>query len=55
LSTATELLIEAGDLTPSMKVRLKVVIEKFTDRLSPLASLRTMRERADPTTTDAPG
>jgi long-chain acyl-CoA synthetase len=31
-----ELSIEAGDLTPSMKVRRKLVIEKFTDRLSTL-------------------
>ena len=31
-----ELSIEAGDLTPSMKLRRKLVIEKFTDRLSTL-------------------
>ncbi|MGO9926394.1 MAG: AMP-dependent synthetase/ligase [Mycobacterium sp.] len=31
-----ELSIEAGDLTPSMKLRRKVVIEKFADRLSAL-------------------
>jgi long-chain acyl-CoA synthetase len=31
-----ELSIEAGDLTPSMKLRRKVVIEKFVDRLSAL-------------------
>ena len=31
-----ELSIEAGDLTPSMKLRRKLVIEKFTDRLSAL-------------------
>ena len=31
-----ELSVEAGDLTPSMKLRRKVVIEKFTDRLSAL-------------------
>jgi long-chain acyl-CoA synthetase len=31
-----ELSIEAGDLTPSMKLRRKVVIDKFTDRLSTL-------------------
>ena len=31
-----ELSIEAGDLTPSMKLRRKVVIDKFTDRLSAL-------------------
>ena len=31
-----ELSIEAGDLTPSMKLRRKIVIEKFTDRLSGL-------------------
>jgi long-chain acyl-CoA synthetase len=28
--------IEAGDLTPSMKLRRKLVIEKFADRLSAL-------------------
>jgi long-chain acyl-CoA synthetase len=31
-----ELSVEAGDLTPSMKLRRKVVIEKFADRLSAL-------------------
>ncbi|TAM67236.1 long-chain fatty acid--CoA ligase [Mycobacterium sp.] len=31
-----ELSIEAGDLTPSMKLRRKVVIERFSDRLSAL-------------------
>ena len=31
-----ELSIEAGDLTPSMKLRRKIVIDKFTDRLSAL-------------------
>ena len=31
-----ELSIEAGDLTPSMKLRRKVVVEKFADRLSAL-------------------
>ncbi len=31
-----EFSIEAGDLTPSMKLRRKVVIEKFADRLSAL-------------------
>ena len=31
-----ELSVEEGDLTPSMKLRRKVVIEKFTDRLSAL-------------------
>ena len=31
-----ELSIDAGDLTPSMKLRRKVVIDKFTDRLSAL-------------------
>jgi long-chain acyl-CoA synthetase len=31
-----ELTIEAGDLTPSMKLRRKVVVEKFADRLSAL-------------------
>ncbi len=31
-----ELTIEAGDLTPSMKLRRKVVVEKFVDRLSAL-------------------
>ena len=31
-----ELSIEGGDLTPSMKLRRKVVIEKFADRLSAL-------------------
>jgi long-chain acyl-CoA synthetase len=31
-----ELSIEAGDLTPSMKLRRKIVIDKFTDRLSGL-------------------
>jgi long-chain acyl-CoA synthetase len=31
-----ELSIEAGDLTPSMKLRRKLVIEKFADRLSAL-------------------
>jgi long-chain acyl-CoA synthetase len=31
-----ELSIEAGDLTPSMKLRRKVVIEKFSDRLTAL-------------------
>lgn len=31
-----ELSIEAGDLTPSMKLRRKVVIEKFADRVSAL-------------------
>jgi long-chain acyl-CoA synthetase len=34
-----ELSIEAGDLTPSMKLRRKVVIEKFADRLSALYEL----------------
>ena len=31
-----ELSVEAGDLTPSMKLRRKIVIDKFTDRLSGL-------------------
>jgi long-chain acyl-CoA synthetase len=31
-----ELTIEAGDLTPSMKLRRKVVVEKFADQLSAL-------------------
>lgn len=31
-----ELSVDAGDLTPSMKLRRKVVIEKFSDRLSGL-------------------
>ena len=31
-----ELFIEAGDLTPSLKLRRKMVIEKFADRLSAL-------------------
>jgi long-chain acyl-CoA synthetase len=31
-----ELTVEAGDLTPSMKLRRKVVIDKFADRLSAL-------------------
>ncbi len=31
-----ELTVESGDLTPSMKLRRKVVIEKFADRLSGL-------------------
>ena len=31
-----ELSVETGDLTPSMKLRRKVVIEKFADRLSAL-------------------
>ena len=31
-----ELSVEAGDLTPSMKLRRKVVIQKFADRLSAL-------------------
>ncbi len=31
-----ELSIEAGDLTPSMKLRRKIVIEKFTDQLADL-------------------
>jgi long-chain acyl-CoA synthetase len=31
-----ELSVEAGDLTPSMKLRRKMVIEKFADRLSAL-------------------
>jgi len=31
-----EFSVEAGDLTPSMKLRRKVVIEKFADRLSAL-------------------
>ncbi len=31
-----ELTVEAGDLTPSMKLRRKVVIEKFVDRLTAL-------------------
>lgn len=31
-----ELSVEAGDLTPSLKLRRKSVIEKFTDRLSAL-------------------
>jgi long-chain acyl-CoA synthetase len=31
-----ELSVESGDLTPSMKLRRKVVIEKFKDRLSAL-------------------
>jgi long-chain acyl-CoA synthetase len=31
-----ELSVEAGDLTPSMKLRRKIVIEKFADRLSAL-------------------
>ena len=31
-----ELSIETGDLTPSMKLRRKVVVEKFADRLSAL-------------------
>ena len=31
-----ELSVEAGDLTPSMKLRRKVVVEKFADRLSAL-------------------
>ena len=31
-----ELSVEAGDLMPSMKLRRKVVVEKFTDRLSAL-------------------
>jgi long-chain acyl-CoA synthetase len=31
-----ELSVEAGDLTPSMKLRRKVVIDKFADRLSAL-------------------
>ena len=31
-----ELSVEAGDLTPSMKLRRKVVIEKFAQRLSAL-------------------
>ena len=35
-----ELSIEAGDLTPSMKLRRKVVIDKFADRLSALYERR---------------
>ena len=31
-----ELSIESGDLTPSMKLRRKVVVEKFADHLSAL-------------------
>ncbi len=31
-----ELSIEAGDLTPSMKLRRKVVVDRFTDRISEL-------------------
>jgi long-chain acyl-CoA synthetase len=31
-----ELSVEAGDLTPSLKLRRKAVIEKFADRLSAL-------------------
>jgi long-chain acyl-CoA synthetase len=31
-----ELTVESGDLTPSLKLRRKVVIEKFTDRLTAL-------------------
>jgi long-chain acyl-CoA synthetase len=31
-----ELSIEAGDLTPSLKLRRKVVVENFADRLSAL-------------------
>jgi long-chain acyl-CoA synthetase len=31
-----ELTVEAGDLTPSMKLRRKVVIERFADRISAL-------------------
>ena len=35
-----ELSIEAGDLTPSMKLRRKVVIEKFADQLADLYEYR---------------
>jgi len=31
-----EFTVESGDLTPSMKLKRKVVVEKFTDRLSAL-------------------
>ena len=31
-----ELTIEAGDLTPSLKLRRKVVVEKLADHLSAL-------------------
>ncbi|OBH50844.1 AMP-dependent synthetase [Mycobacterium mantenii] len=41
-----ELSIEDGDLTPSMKLRRKVVIEKFADRLSALYDSGTEKSLA---------
>jgi len=43
-----ELSIEAGDLTPSMKLRRKAVIDKFADRLSALYEQASVAATASP-------